>query len=212
MKPHIMKKALLTSIAVVLFAFAGICSISIAVLPYDINYQGRIPNKYTQEQLQEMRSQEGENYQTSMINYLTKMSNKRKYAYLDIHVIGQVQIDAMLRKAGIDTLVSTLTNAEIAEAIGVTHVLRGAVTKTFIMSDEASLGLGAVGVLTGQPVYNATSSLNITNTLVDMEMNRTSFSQQATRQTKATRSDQRALRSVFRQSSRRIGRKLKRQN
>ena len=95
MKPYIMKKALLTSIAVVLFAFAGICSISIAVLPYDINYQGRIPNKYTQEQLQEMRSQEGENYQTSMINYLTKMSNKRKYAYLDIHVIGQVQIDAM---------------------------------------------------------------------------------------------------------------------
>lgn len=80
------------------------------------------------------------------------------------------------------------------------------------MSDEASLGLGAVGVLTGQPVYNATSSLNITNTLVDMEVNRTAFSQQATRTTKATRSDQRALQSVFRQSSRRIGRKLKRQN
>lgn len=207
-----MKKAILSAVAIVLLAFTGMCSISIAVLPYDVNYQGRIPAKLTQEQLQERRAQEGENYQTSMINYLTKMANKRKYEHLDINVIGQVQIDAMLRKAGIDTLVSTMTDAEIAEAIGVTHVLRGAVTKTFIMSDEASLGLGAVGVLTGQPVYNATSSLNITNTLVDMEVNRTAFSQQATRTTKATRSDQRALQSVFRQSSRRIGRKLKRQN
>jgi hypothetical protein len=204
-----MKKIILSTVVSVLFAFSGICSISIAVLPYTINYQGRIPKKYTEEQLQELRAQESENYQTSMINYLTTMANKRKYAHLDINIIGQVQIDAMLRKAGIDTLVSSLTDAEIADAIGVTHVLRGAVTKTFIMSDEASLGLGAVGVITGQPVYNATSSLNITNTLVDMEANRTAFSQQATRTTKATRSDQRALRSVFRQSSRRIGRKLK---
>ncbi len=205
-----MKKFVLASIASVAFAFAGMCSVSIAVLPYSINYQGRIPAKLTDEQLEESRVREGENYQTSMINYLTKMSNRNKYLHLDINIIGQVQIDAMLRKAGVDTLVSSLTNAEIAEAIGVTHVMRGSVTKTFIMSDEASLGLGAASVLLGEPIYNATSSLNITNTLVDMEMNRTAFSQQGTRTTKATRSDQRALRSVFRQSARRIGRKLKR--
>ena len=186
------------------------CSITIAVLPYTVNYQGRIPSKLSQEQLEESRAQESENYQISMINYLTQMANRKKYLHLDINVIGQVQIDAMLNKAGIDTLVSSLTNAEIAEAIGVSHVMRGAVTKTFIMSDEASLALGAVGVLTGEPIYNATSSLNITNTLVDMDNNRTAFSQQGTRTTKATRTDQRALRSVFRQSARRIGRKLKR--
>lgn len=207
-----MRKFILASIATFAFAFTGICSITIAVLPYSINYQGRIPSKLSEEQLEQSRLQESENYQTSMINYLTKMSNKQKYQYLDINIIGQVQIDAMLNKAGIDTLVSSLTNAEIAEAIGVSHVMRGAVTKTFIMSDEASLGLGAIGVLTGQPVYNATSSLNITNTLVNMDVNRTTFSQQGTRTTKATRPDQRALRSVFRQSARRIGRKLKKNN
>ena len=205
-----MKKIVLASIASVLFAFTGMCSITIAVLPYTVNYQGRIPSKLSQEQLEESRAQESENYQISMINYLTQMANRKKYLHLDINVIGQVQIDAMLNKAGIDTLVSSLTNAEIAEAIGVSHVMRGAVTKTFIMSDEASLALGAVGVLTGEPIYNATSSLNITNTLVDMDNNRTAFSQQGTRTTKATRTDQRALRSVFRQSARRIGRKLKR--
>ena len=207
-----MKNFLLASVASLAFAFTGLCSVTIAVLPYSVNYQGRIPKKMTPELLEQARIQDGENYQTSMINYLTKMSNKRKYLYLDINVIGQVQIDAMLLKAGIDAQVSTLTNAEMAEALGVSHVIRGAVTRTYIMSDEASLGLGAVGVLTGQQVYNATSSLNVTNTLIDIELNRTAFSQQATRTTKATRSDQRALRSIFRQSARRIGRKLKRNN
>ncbi len=38
-------------------------------------------------------------------------------------MIGQVQIDAMLKKSGIDTTVTTLTNEQIAQALGVTHVV-----------------------------------------------------------------------------------------
>lgn len=208
-----MKKALLTSIVVFGFAITAFSSITIAVLPYSVNYQGRIPRKFeTPEQIAEARLQDGENYQTSMINFLTKMANKRKYAYLDINVIGQIQIDAMLRKAGIDAAVTTLTNDQIAEALGVTHVVRGALTRTFIMSEELALGVGVVGVLSGQPVNTATSSMNITNSLEEMSSNAVVFSRQAVRSTKATRGDQSALRSAFRGSSRAMLRKIKKSN
>lgn len=208
----IMKKALLTFAFFLAISINGFGQITIAVLPYSVNYDGRIPKKMTPELITAARVEDATTYQTSMINYLTRMSNKKKYAYLDINVLGQVQIDAMLLKSGIDAAVTTLTNQQLAEALGVTHVVRGRVSRTFIMSDEASMGLGAIGVLTGQPVYNATSSLNITNTLENMSTNRATYSQQAIRTTKATRTDESALRSTFRQSARRMGRKLKKDN
>ncbi len=208
-----MKKALLTLIVVIGFAITAFSSITIAVLPYSVNYQGRIPKKFeTPEQILEATRLDGEIYQTSMINYLTKESNKRKYAYLDINVIGQVQIDAMLRKAGIDATVTTLTNEQLAEALGVTHVVRGSLTRTFIMSDELALGVGFVGVLSGQPVNTATSSMNITNSLEDMETNAVVFSRQSVRTTKPTRGDESSLRSSFRGSSKAMLRKIKKSN
>lgn len=208
-----MKKALLTLVVVIGFAITAFSSVTIAVLPYSVNYQGRIPRKFeTPEQIAEATRQDGETYQTSMINYLTRMSNKRKYAHLDINVIGQVQIDAMLRKAGIDAAVTTLSNEQLAEALGVTHVVRGSLTRTFIMSDELALGVGVVGVLSGQPVNTATSSMNITNALEDMETNAVVFSRQSVRTTKPTRGDESSLRGAFRGSSRAMLRKIKKSN
>ncbi len=204
-----MKKALLTLVVVIGFAITAFSSVTIAVLPYSVNYQARITRKFeTPGQITEAIRQDGENYQTSMIDYLTKTSNKRKYAHLDINVLGQVQIDAMLRKAGIDAAVTTLSNDQIAEALGVTHVVRGSLTRTFIMSDELALGVGVVGVLSGQTVNTATSSMNITNALEDMETDAVVFSRQSIRTTKPTRGDQSALRGAFRGSSRAMLRKI----
>lgn len=208
-----MKKALLTLIVSIGFAITAFSSVTIVVLPYAVNYQGRIPKKFeTPEQIAEAIRQDGENYQTSMINYLTKMANKRKYAFLDVNILGQVQIDAMLKKSGIDAAVTTLSNEQIAEALGVTHVVRGALTRTFIMSEELALGVGVVGVLSGQPVSTATSSMNITNSLEDMETEAVVFSRQSVRTTKPTRGDQSALRSSFRSSSRAMLRKINKNN
>ena len=102
-----MKKILLTSIITLAFAITGLCSVTIAVLPYSVQYEGRIPKKLdTPEKIEEARTLDGENYQTAMIDQLTRMAKKKKYMFLDINVIGQVQIDAMLRQKGIDTTAS----------------------------------------------------------------------------------------------------------
>ena len=205
----VMKNIILTIIVSFAFAFSGICSVTIAVLPYTVNYEGRIPKKMTAEKMAEAILFDSEKYQTAMIEQLSRIANKKKYTYLDINVIGQVQIEAMLYKSGIDTLVNSLTNAQLAEALGVTHVVRGTVTRMFIMSNEEALGAGFVGVLSGTTVSTATSGLNISNLLNDVTTNALVFSQQTSRTTKATRSDSRALRSVFRQSARRMLRKIK---
>ncbi len=204
----VMKKVLLTFVFSLIFAITGFCSITIAVLPYTVRYEGRIPKKMTPELIISGQIEDGTKYQTSIINYLTRMSNKKKYAYLDINVLGQVQIDAMLFKHGIDAAVTTLTNAQLAEALGVTHVVRGNVTRNFIMSDEASLALGVMNVFSNQRVNNITSTINIINSMENMATNRATYSQQRLLSTKATRNDVRALRSTFRQSARRMGRKI----
>jgi len=204
-----MRRFLLTSIATFAFALTGLCSVTIAVLPYSVTYRGNIPKKMTEEKIEEGRRLDSENYQTAMIEQLTRMAKKKKYVFLDINVIGQRQIDAMLFKSGIDTLVNSLSNAEIAEILGVTHVLRGSVDQIFIMSDGAAMGVGAIGILTGNGGSTATSSLNIRNALENLETNELTYSQQALRTTKVTRPAARALRSTFRQSSRRMLRRIK---
>jgi len=210
MNTTIMKKIFLTSILAFAFALTGLCSVTIAVLPYDVEYQGRIPNRLdTPEKVLEARLLDGENYQNSMINYLTKLGQKRKYAYLDINVIGQVQIDAMLRQSGIDTTAASMTNAEIAAAIGVTHVVRGRVTRNFIMSEAEAVGLGMLAFLSGQPARPATSLISIFHSSGDNFSDGNVYTMDATRSTTSTRPNQRAVRDTFRKASRRTMRAIK---
>lgn len=185
-------------------------STTIAVLPYKIAYEGRIPKKYTPEQIEESRLQEGRSYQASMINYLTKMNRKRSNLELDVTILGQSQIDALIAKHTITTAgLDSLTNEQLAEILGITHVVRGTATRTFIMSDELSLGITAVSILTQQPMINATSNISIISSLEDVASSGTLFSRQFNRTTSATRSDEQSLRDAFRKSSRRMFRELR---
>jgi hypothetical protein len=213
MNATVMKKFFLASIMSFAFALTGLCSVTIAVLPYSVEYQGRIPEKLdTPEKILEARIIDGEDYQTSMINYLTKLVKRKKYTFLDIHVIGQVQIDAMLRKSGIDTTAASMTNAEIAAAIGVTHVVRGRVTRNFIMSEGEAFGVGVIGVLNGQARRTATSIMMIMHSTGDDISDGNVYSLQVTRSTTATRPHQRAVRDTFRKASRRTMRAIKKQS
>jgi len=206
----IMKKFVLTFVAILAFAISGFCSITIAVLPYQVTYRGNIPQKLTDEKLAEMQTQDSEKYQSEMIKYLTSQAKRRKYEELDIHVIGQVQIDAMLRAKGIDTVAWSMTDKEIADAIGVTHVLRGSMTKNFIMSDAAAVGLNTVGVLTGNGSTRVvTSTISVTHSVRDAFVGASVFSRQWVRTTTAMRPDQRAIRDTFRKASRKMMRAIK---
>lgn len=207
-----MKKFVLTSIVTLAFALTGLCSVTIAVLPYSVEYQGRIPKKLdTPEKLEEARTLDGESYQTAMIDQLTRIAKKKKYMFLDINIIGQVQIDAMLRQKGIDTTASSMTNAEIAEAIGVTHVVRGTVTRTFILSEAEAVGVGIINVLSnnGSNQRAITSSIWVRHSTGDNLTDGNVYNMRVTRTTRNTRPHQRALRDTFRKAARRTLRKIK---
>lgn len=193
------------------FSIISFATTTIAVLPYKVFYDGRIPKKYTPEQLEEKRVQDAENYQQMMITYLLKVQQKRKYQYQDVVILGQDQVAAILDKNGISLAkIDSLTNQDLERILGVTHVLRGVANRNFIMSDEMSLGMSAIGVVSGRSVYNVTSEINISNSLNDIKSNQALVSRIYTRSTTATRSDVRVLRNTFRNTSKKIFKELSR--
>ena len=178
---------------------------TIAVLPYSVSYQGNIPKKFTQEQLDETRRQESVSYQASMINSLSRKMQKRAYRNLDLSVLSISQTEALLAKNNLTTAaLDTLSNEKLTELLGVTHVVRGNVNRTFIMSDELSLGITAIGVVTGNSpgMMNTTSMLQVINAMEEVPANDIVYSRQFMRRTTAMKSDEQCLRDTFRKSSR----------
>ncbi len=191
------------------FSFLSFATTTIAVLPYKVFYDGRIPKKFTTEQLEEKRLQDAESYQQFMINHLLKTQQKRKYAFQDVVILGQEQVAAILDKNGVNLAkLDSLTNQDLERILGVTHVLRGTATRNFIMSDEMSLGMSAIGVLSGRSMNNTTSEINISNSLNDIKTNQALVTKFYTRSTTATRNDERVLRTTFRNTSKKIFKEL----
>jgi hypothetical protein len=205
-----MKKYILLSTLLFGLLMSAFATTTIGVLPYKIAYEGRIPKKYTTEEIQAYRLQDGRSYQASMINYLTKMNRKRSNKALNVTVLSQHQIDALIAEKNISAeQIDSLTNNELAKILGITHVVLGSATRTFIMSDELSLGISAASILTGQPMINATANISLISTLENVATNGTVFSRQFNRTTSATHSDEKSLRDAFRKSSRRMFRALR---
>ena len=147
-----------------------------------------------------------------MINYLVKMNAKNKNEKLNAKVLSQGQIEALMLQKNITTKqLDTLTNSQLAEILGINHVVRGSATRTFIMSDEMSLGITAVSVITGGqvPLINSTSNISIINSLENITENNIVFSKQFNRVTSATRSDEQNLRDTFRYSARKMFKALR---
>ncbi len=207
-----MKKIILLSIVFFYFIFIGVSETVIAVLPYKIVYEGRIPKKFTPELIESSAKSEGKSYQLSMINYLVKMNAKNKNEKLNAKVLSQGQIEALMLQKNITTKqLDTLTNSQLAEILGINHVVRGSATRTFIMSDEMSLGITAVSVITGGqvPLINSTSNISIINSLENITENNIVFSKQFNRLTSATRSDEQNLRDTFTYSARKMFKALR---
>jgi len=200
-----MKKTILLPFLLLGIIYPAIAQKTIAVLPYKISYEGRIPKKFTPENIQENQLQDGRNYQASMINSLSRLSYKRSNIPLDVTVLGQMELEGLIasKKLTLEQM-DSMTDKQIADTLGVTHIVRGTAIRTFIMSDEMSLGITAVSILTNQQLMNATSNINIINSLEEVNGDGTIFSRQFMRTTSATRSDDQSLRDAFRKSSRRM--------
>ncbi|NQW42920.1 MAG: hypothetical protein HQ463_05760 [Bacteroidetes bacterium] len=207
-----MKKIILLSIVFFSFIFIGVSETVIAVLPYKIGYEGRIPKIFSSELIESSTKSEGKSYQLSMINYLVKMNSKNKNKKLNAKVLSQGQTEALMLQKNISTKqLDTLTNSQLAEILGINHVVRGSATRTFIMSDEMSLGITAVIVITGgqAPLINSTSNISIINSLENITESNVVFSKQFNRVTSATRSDEENLRDTFRYSARKMFKTLR---
>lgn len=201
-------KTKITILALMLIGMSQLRADAIAVLPYKISYEGRLPKKYTQAQLDQFIYNESRNYQVSMINYLVKMNRKNKNAKLNMSVLSQSQVDALLLSKKISpSKLDSLTNAQLAEILGVTYVVRGAASRNFIMSDEMSLGIQAAqvlvgGVTNGLPV--ATSNISIVNSFENLNSGNIEFSKQFSRNASPTYRDEQNLRDAFRYSARKM--------
>ncbi len=204
-----MKRILLLSLLAIGYLSPAFAQTTIAVLPYKITYDGRIPQKFTPEDIAAKQLQDGEDYQAAMINSLSRLALKRSNIALDVTVMSQGQLNALLDQHNITAeLLDRMTNEQIADSLGISHVVRGSATRTFIMSDEMSLGITAVSILTQQNMVNITSNINVINALEEADGG-TVFSRQFNRTTSAVRSDNQSLRDAFRKSARKMFRNLK---
>lgn len=208
-----MKRVLLTTILTFAIVLGAIGKNVIAVLPYNINYDGRIPKRLDSINLALIKSQESKFYQASMINYLTKYNSKRRFRKASTSILSQSQVSALLIEKGLtDKDLAMLTNEKLAEILNVSHVVRGSATRTFIMSEELSAGIQAVSILTGNQgvLPTATSTVNVINTLENVNDNNTVYSRQFRRSTSATRSDEQSIRYELSASSRKMLRIMRR--
>lgn len=208
-----MKKLVFIPAIIACLSFQLQAQTTIAVLPYSVNYQGNIPKKFTQEQLDEARRKESESYQASMINSLSRKMQKRAYRNFDLSVLSVSQTEALLAKNNLATAaLDTLSNEQLVTILGVSHVVRGNVERTFIMSDELSLGITAIGVVTGNSpgMMNTTSMLQVINAIEMVPANEIVYSRQFMRRTTAMKSDEQSLRDTFRKSSRHMLKRITR--
>ena len=103
-----------------------------------------------------------------------------------------------------------MTNAEIAQAIGVTHVVSGTVIRTFILSEAEAVGVGVINVLSGGSNQRAiTSTMTVRHSTGDNFMDGNVYNMRTVRTTRNTRPHQRALRDTFRKAARRSLKRIK---
>lgn len=210
-----MRRILLTTVLTFALALGAIGKDVIAVLPYNISYDGRIPDRLTKDQMDLTKSQESKFYQASMINYLSKYNNRRRFRKANASVLSQGQVTALLIEKGLtEADLHKFTNTKLAELLGVNHVVRGTATRTFIMSEELAAGIQVVSVLTGNvgAFPTATSSINVINSLENLKDNNVIYSRQYRRNTSVTRSDEQSIKHEQAFSARRMMRALKRAN
>ncbi len=199
----------LFTIAFLFLAFLGNAQTSIVVLPYQVTYTGNIPRKLTAEQIAQRQEDDGRKLQAAMLQQLQRQQLRRKNAVVDIVVINDGQLEGLLQEHQLTyAMLATMTNEQIADSLNVTHVLRGSMNRTFIMSDELAIGIAAANVLTNQNMMTITSSMQLLNSL-EGSRGTVEFSRQYTRTTTPMRTADRSLRDTFRKSARKIFRKAR---
>lgn len=202
-KLNVMKLIVTCCLLFVGFAQA-LAQTSIVVLPYTVRYTGNIPRKLTDEQIIQRQEDDGRKLQADMLQQLQRQQLRRKNAIVDLVVINDGQLEGLLQEHNMTyAMLETMTNEQIADSLNVTHVIRGSMNRTFIMSDELAIGIAAANVLTNSNMMTITSSMQLVNSL-EGRRGAVVFSRQYARTATPMRTADRSLRDTFRKSARKI--------
>lgn len=139
---------------------------SIAVLPHQIIFQGKIPKNLTADDMAKIDSLEAIAFQKSFFRWLGSAWRNRS-----IRLQSTTITNARLERAGIDLArIEDYAPDELARIAGVRHVFACVAVKHRYRSDLASLGIEAGNILlqgTGIYVNNKSKDVNITANLID---------------------------------------------
>ncbi len=175
-----LKHAILLPGVLILFAFIGACSRAyvspqfesvmnknptVAVLPYQIVFQGNPPKGMTSEEMQKIDTREQTAFQKSFFRWMGS-----RWRDEPVRLQSTTVTNARLKSAGIELdEVSDYSPDELAKKIDVDLVFACVVVKHRYRSDLASFGLDAANVLLrgeGVRLNSQTNDVNISANLV----------------------------------------------
>jgi hypothetical protein len=140
----------------------------VAILPAAVTMQLR-PNEYKamgNEQLRELESRSGLDFQEKIYSWLLRRSQQRGYT-IDIQDVART--NALLSQHNITyTDLRTKTPEELAQVLGVDAVLSSSVRTTKPMSEGAALALGAASTLLNGAGYLGWTTTNQANITVNI--------------------------------------------
>ncbi len=139
---------------------------SIAVLPHQVIFQGKLPKDLTVEDMAKIDSLESIAFQKSFFRWLGSRWRDRP-----VRLQSTTITNSRLESAGVDLArIDEYAPDELARIAGVRHVFACVVVKHRYRSDLASLGIEAGNILlrgAGVYVNNKSKDVNITANLID---------------------------------------------
>ena len=115
--------------------------VKVAVLPFEIDYIGKIPAELSEEELLKAQVQESEAYQQSFQSQILACARKRKQE-ITVKLISNKKVMAVLAENGISTEDSwDMSSDELSELIGVDAIIRGSVRTKRLLTNKQSFGI-----------------------------------------------------------------------
>jgi hypothetical protein len=119
---------------------------SVAVLPVEFEFTGRMPDKVDSSKWRQALDQQAGFIQQSMYANLTNYYHRRRRSESQVQFQSADRTLSLLTEKGIaETAAAKMDPKELSKILGVDAVLSLKVTQNRIMSDEASLGIQVLG-------------------------------------------------------------------
>lgn len=114
----------------------------IAVLPFEVIFTGKKPERLSFDELEAILEVESEIFQNNYYNQILRSSTRNSRQALGVNVQAHSTTAGILEENGITARNSwKMKPAELAEILGVDAVVRGRVEQNRLMSDAASFGI-----------------------------------------------------------------------